>query len=73
MAYTKELRQTGIRVDDDITRLQQQQRQELDDDFKILKAKGYKPFFRGSQLKCRVNNKLRLCSKGQAGKFLVAT
>ena len=75
LAYAKDLRQAGIspRVDDDLTRLQQQQRQDLDGDFKILKAKGCKPFFRGSQLKCHVNNELRLCSKGQASKFFTAT
>ena len=72
LAYTKDLRQAGIRVDDDLTRLQQQQRQDLDGDFKILKAKGCKPFFRGSQLKCHVNNKLRFCSKGQATESLAA-
>ena len=73
LAYAKDLRQAGIRVDDDLTRLQQQQRQDLDCDFKILKAKGCKPFFRGSQLKCHVNNELRSCSKGQASKLFAAT
>ena len=72
LAYSKDLRQAGIRVDDDLTRLQQQQRQDLDGDFKILKAKGCKPFFRGSQLKYHVNNELCLCSKGQASKVVAA-
>lgn len=46
-----ELRREGIRADDGLTRGQQKQRQALSHDFQVLTNKGYKPFFRGSQLK----------------------
>ena len=56
----------GIRVDDDLTRLQQQERQSLSDDFSSLKNKGHKPFFRGSELKYYFANKMHTCQKGKA-------
>ena len=50
MKHAKVLRQAGLKVDDDLTRLQQQERKSFGDDFAVLKAKGHNPFFRGSQL-----------------------
>ena len=68
LAHAQELRQAGIRVDDDLTRHQQQERRSLDSDFKALKAKGYQPFWRGSQLKYHSSMGLCSCSKDQANK-----
>jgi len=56
LKYAKELRTPGIRVDDDLTRRQQQQMFNLDNVFKSLRSKGYRPRFRGAQLPCRTNN-----------------
>ena len=73
LSNTIAIRQSGVRIDDDLTRLQQQERQTLDSDFRQLKAKGYKPFFRGSQLKYHCNNVLSTCNRGQSSKVLLAT
>ncbi|KAL8987771.1 MAG: hypothetical protein Q9169_008653 [Polycauliona sp. 2 TL-2023] len=54
LKIAKDLRTSkGIRCDDDLTRLQQQQREDLSADFQTLKSKGYTPFLRGSQLRYR--------------------
>ena len=42
------LKEVGLRYDDDLTRLQQSQRQGLSADFNTLKTIGHKPFYRGS-------------------------
>ena len=63
---SKQLRQIGLRLDDWLTELQQKERGTLDDDFQTLKGKGYKPFFRGSILTYRRNDKACVCQKGKA-------
>ena len=50
LKHAKVLRQAGFKVDDDLTRLQQQEHKSFGDDFAVLKAKGHNPFFRKSQL-----------------------
>ncbi len=60
------MRKEGLRVDDDLTRLQQEERSALDPDFKSFKTKGYKHFFRGSQLMYYHNDKAHICKKGKA-------
>ena len=62
------MRAKGISVDDDLTRVQQQERQGLSDDFSGLKSKGHKPFFRGSELKYHFANKMHTCEKGKANR-----
>ncbi len=68
LQIAKELRAKGIRVDDDLTRAQQQQRENLSDDFSALKRKGHKPFFRGSEMKYYVADKMHTCEKGRANR-----
>ncbi len=69
LKYVKELRQRGgVRCDDDLTKLQQKERQELSADFETLKQKGHQPFFRGAVLKYRHADKTRNCRPGQAHK-----
>ena len=68
LQHAKTLRQAGIRCDDHLTRLQQQERQVLSEDFNALKAKGHKPFFRGSELKCYYADKMHNCKQSQAQK-----
>ncbi len=68
LQIAKELRAKGIRVDDDLTRAQQQQRENLSDDFSALKRKGHKPFFRGSELKYYFADKMHTCEKGRANR-----
>ena len=59
----KHLKEVGLRYDDDLTRLQQSQRQHLQADFNILKTKGHKPFYRGSSPKVRHADKMCTCAK----------
>ena len=47
LKHAKVLRQAGFKVDDDLTRLQQQERKSIGDDFAVLKTKGHNPFFLG--------------------------
>lgn len=47
---SRNLRQQGIFIDDDLTQKQQQERQRLRGEFTQLKASGLKPFWRGSKL-----------------------
>ncbi len=49
LKMSKQLRQNGLRLDDWLTESQQKERGTLNADFQILKGKGYKPFFRGSE------------------------
>ncbi len=51
LKHAKHLKEVSLRCDDDLTRLQQQQRQDMSADFDILKSKGHKPFYRGSSSK----------------------
>ena len=64
LKYAKTLRQAGFRVDDDLTRLQQKERESYGADFQTLKSKGYIPFFRGSQLQYFHANKMHHCKPG---------
>lgn len=66
LKYAKVLRQAGFRIDDDLTRLQQEERKSYDGDFKTLKSKGYSPFFRGSQLHYFHADKMHTCRQGMA-------
>ena len=68
LKHAKALRQAGFRVDDDLTWLQQHERKSLGDDFATLKAKGYTPIFRGSQLHYHHANKMHTCRNGKASK-----
>ena len=72
LRHAKTFRQAGIRCDDYLTRLQQQERQALSEDFTALKAKGHKPFFRGSELKYHHADKIHTCRQSQAHKAPVA-
>ena len=72
LAYAKDFRKQGVRIDDDLTR-QQQQRSALNPDFQLLKTKGYKPFFRGAALRYRAGNKIATCNRGQATKLPTAS
>ena len=62
----KRLKEVSLRYDDDLTRLQQNQRSNLSVDFNVLKSKGLKPFYRGASLKFRHCNKTYSCKKGGA-------
>ena len=66
LKIAKDLRPGGIRLDDDLTRLQQQEREQLSADFNSLKSKGHKPFFRGSSLKFRHADKMHTCKRNGA-------
>ena len=68
-----EFLQTGAGIENNLTRPQQQQQQqqqqqrtELSEECRQLKTKGYKPYFTGPVSKCFVNEKQRMCRKGQA-------
>ena len=50
---SRHLREKKIRLDDNLTPQQMQQRRGLSSDFLCLKVRGYKPFFRGATLKYR--------------------
>ncbi len=50
LKFSKDFRQAGFRLDDDLTRSQQAERKSLSLDFQSLKTKGYQPYFRGSLL-----------------------
>ena len=66
LKHAKALKEVGLRYDDDLTRLQQNQRSNLSADFNVLKPKGLKPFYRGSSLKFRHCNKTYSCKKDGA-------
>ena len=69
LKHAKTLRQAGVRCDDHLTRLQQQERQVLSEDLhSALKAKGQAPFFRGSELKYFNADKMHTCKQSQAQK-----
>ena len=66
LEHSKQLRQIGLRLDDWLTEQQQKDRGTLNADFQILKGKGFKPFFRGSVLMYRRNDKACVCQKDKA-------
>ena len=66
------LRAARIRLDEDLTPQQMQQRKGLSTDFQCLKARGYKPFFRGATLKYRDGPFIRKCARGEANKVVEA-
>jgi len=57
LKFSKDFRQAGFRLDDDLTRSQQAERKSLSLDFQSLKTKGYQPYFRGSLLQYYSDNK----------------
>ena len=63
LKHAKHLKEIILRYDDDLTRLQQRQRQDMAADFDTLKSKGHKPFYRGSSLKFRHADKIRTCKR----------
>ena len=71
---SRHLRERKIRLDDDLTPQQMQQRRGLSSDFLCLKVRGYmyKPFFRGATLKHRDGAAVKTCTRGAANK-VVAT
>ena len=66
------LRAARIRLDEDLTPQQMKQRTGLSTDFQCLKARGYKPFFRGPILKYRDGPLIRKCARGDANKVVAA-
>ena len=64
------LRASRIRLDEDLTPQQLKQRRGLSTDFQCLKARGYKPFFRGPTLKYRDGALIRKCARGEANKVV---
>ena len=66
------LRADRIRLDEDLTPQQMQQRRGLSTDFQCLKARGYKPFFRGATLKYQDGPAIRKCARGEANKIVAA-
>ena len=66
------LRAARIRLDEDLTPQQMQQRKGLSTDFQCLKARGYKPFFRGATLRYRDGPVIRKCARGEANKVVAA-
>ncbi len=65
------LRANRIRLDEDLTTQQMQQRKGLSSDFLGLKIRGFRPFFRGTTLKYRDGGVVRQCAKGGANKIRV--
>ncbi|DBA92046.1 TPA: hypothetical protein ACH3X2_003770 [Trebouxia sp. C0005] len=63
LQLSEPLRQSGLRLDDWLTKRQQKERDTLNTDFQTLKGKGYKPFFRGSVLMYRRNDKACVCQQ----------
>ena len=66
LQLSKQLRQSGLRLDDWLTERQQEERDTLSADFQALKGTGYKPFFRGSVLMYRHDDKPCVCKKDKA-------
>ena len=70
LKHAKHLKELGSRYDDDLTRLQQKERQDLQlsADFNTLKTRGHKPFYRGSSLKFRHPDKTHTCRRNGANR-----
>ena len=66
------LRAARIRLDEDLTPQQVSQRKGLSTDFQCLKARGYKPVFRGATLNYRDGPVIRKCARGEANKVVAA-
>ena len=66
LKHAKHLKEVSLRYDDDLTRLQQRQRQGMAADFDTLKSKGHKPFYKGSSLKFRHADKTCTCKRHAA-------
>ncbi|DBA90840.1 TPA: hypothetical protein ACH3X1_004039 [Trebouxia sp. C0004] len=66
LRFSKDFRQAGLRLDDDLTRSQQIERNNLSLEFQSLKSKGYQPYFRGLLLHYHSENKTHTCGKGKA-------
>ena len=67
---SKQLRAQGIRMDDDLTRMQQQERADLAADFAELKENGVTSFFQRSSVCIYNGRKKQFCRKGQAYKYI---
>ncbi len=63
------LRASRIRLDEDLTLQQMQQRKGLSSEFLGLKARGFKPLFKGTNLKYRDGGVVRKRAKGGANKI----
>ncbi len=72
LEFSKDFRQAGFRLDDDLTKSQQAERKSLSLDFQSLKTKGYQPYFRGSLLQYYSDNKNHTCVKGKADRIPAA-
>ncbi len=68
LKHAKHLKEVNLRYDDDLTTLQQKQRQDMSADFDTLKSKGHNPFYRGSSLKFRHADKTRTCRRHGANR-----
>ena len=68
LKHAKHLKEVGLRYDDDLTRLQQKQRQDLSEDFNTLKSNGHHPFYKGSSFKFRHADKTRTCKRDGANR-----
>jgi len=68
LKHAKHLKEVNLRYDDDLTRLQQKQRQDMSADFDTLKSNGHQPFYRGSSLKFRHADKTRTCRRHGAAR-----
>ena len=69
---SRRLRAVRIRLDEDLSLQQMQQRKGLSTDFQCLKARGYKPFFRGANLKYRDGPVIRKCARREANTVVAA-
>ena len=68
LKHAKHVTEVGLRYDDDLTRLEQKQRQDLSGDFNTLKSKGHKPLYKGSSLTSRHAEKTRTCKRDGANR-----
>ena len=66
LKHASHLEEVGLKYNDDLTRSQQSERQDLSADFSILTTKGHKPSYRGSSLMFRHADKLCTCKRNGA-------
>ncbi|KAA6421234.1 MAG: hypothetical protein FRX49_08933 [Trebouxia sp. A1-2] len=69
---SRRLRAIRLRLDEDLTPQQMNQRRGLSTDFQCLKSHGYKPFCRGPVLKYRDGALICKCAWGEANKVVAA-
>ncbi len=69
---SKRLRAMKVRLDEDLTPQQMKTRRGLSTDFQWLKARGYKPFFRGITLRYKDGALICKCARGEANKVMAA-